>query len=124
VTIYDEGGQGHTPGEKLLLHPGTKLEIESSGLGLSDLQWHCSLDAIDLTSLMGDRRWQGQREKDHDWLAIERHARAYFETFGAPKFDQKVFDYVLDRAALIDAHPTTSTLRQLIARLRIEYTNL
>jgi hypothetical protein len=79
------------------------------------------------TQLLDGRRWSNERGRSHDWLVIERHIRTYFETFGAPRFDEVICKHVLETIATTapaDSEPTVSTLRQLIAALRAEYENL
>ena len=127
LTLFDAHAQGHTASEEIRLHPGTQIYVETSSYGFPGCLWSGSLDAIDLTRIMGERRWHNERGKSHDWLVIERHVRSYVETLGLPKFDQAIFDHVLATLAkttAIDSEPTTSTLRALIAELRIEYANL
>jgi hypothetical protein len=125
VKLFDDDGRGHTPNEKLTLDPQTTFNIERSSYGwMGGYQWYCTIDGIEFTNLLSGRRWEGERGKDHDWLMIERHIRNYFETFGSPKTNEQIFQYVLATFAQNDEaanEPTNSTLRNLIADLRAEY---
>jgi hypothetical protein len=124
VKLFDHDERGHTPNEKLTLDPQTTFNIEHSSYGWMDgYQWSCVLDGIELTQLLDGRRWKGERCTSYDWLLIERHIRNFFETFGSPKTNEQIFQYVLAECEGSEAanEPTHSTLRDLISDLREEY---
>jgi hypothetical protein len=122
MTVFDEEGLGHLSSEKLRRDLRSRISIEKSAFGFDDWLFPCLIDAPDLTKLMENERWKGEREKSHDWLVIERRIRNVFETFGLPRTDQEVFDYILEIQSDKGEHePTVSTLRNLISDLRAEY---
>ena len=118
--IYDERNNGSLIDDKLRLAEGTKIDVERSSYGFPDLRWHCTIDAINLTKFMGERRWRHTRAKDRDWLIIERYIRVYFETYGCPDRKEDVYDAILANFSA-DKEPSSSMLKDAIADLRREY---
>jgi hypothetical protein len=122
ASIFDDEGLEHLPSEKLRRDLRSRISIEKSAFGFDAWLFPCLIDAPDLTKLMENERWKGEREKSHDWLLIERRIRNAFDTFGLPRTDQEVFDYILEIQSDKGEHePTVSTLRNLISDLRAEY---
>jgi hypothetical protein len=89
LTIYKPDGRAQPLSDELRLHALSRVHVEENYYGFPPNFDTCSIDALELTKVVETHRWQGERDKTHDWLRIERIIRVCFETYGCADSDAK-----------------------------------
>lgn len=130
TTIVDYRMQGSEIGNRMRLDETLKFDVNSGLIGFNELKnddaFDCKIDTKSILAALEIKKGWETNSGAFDWLHIERYARELFETSGIPDTNDVHTNQVLMQYAAQSQdgkEPTLSTLRDLIARLRKEYSS-